>query len=69
VCGSPPEGPVRVQAKIRYRARLADATWTPLEEGKRAKVVFDEPLRDITPGQAVVAYQDDLVLGGGIISE
>ena len=68
VCGSPPEGPVRVQAKIRYRARLADATWTPLA-GKRARVVFDEPLRDITPGQAVVAYQDDLVLGGGIISE
>ncbi|MGD9404675.1 MAG: tRNA 2-thiouridine(34) synthase MnmA, partial [Anaerolineae bacterium] len=68
VCGSPPEGPVRVQAKIRYRARLADATWTQLA-GKRANVTFDEPLRDITPGQAVVAYQDDLVLGGGIISE
>ena len=66
--GSPPDRPVRVQAKIRYRALLADATWTPLE-GKRAKVVFDEPLRDITPGQAVVAYQGDLVLGGGIISE
>jgi tRNA-specific 2-thiouridylase len=57
-----------VQAKIRYRALLADATWTPLE-GKRARVAFDDPLRDITPGQAVVAYQGDLVLGGGIISE
>jgi tRNA-specific 2-thiouridylase len=68
-CGSPPKGPMRVQAKIRYRARLADATWTPLEDKKRARVAFDEPLRDITPGQAVVAYQDDLVLGGGIISE
>ena len=63
----PPDGPVRVQAKIRYRALLADATWTPLEE-KRARVEFDEPLRDITPGQAVVAYQGDSVLGGGIIS-
>ena len=68
-CSSPPEGPTRVQAKIRYRAQLADATWTPLEDRKRARVVFDEPLRDITPGQAVVAYQGDLVLGGGIISE
>ena len=66
--GEPPDGPVRVEAKIRYKARLADATWMPLE-GKRARVTFDEPLRDITPGQAVVAYQGDLVLGGGIISE
>jgi tRNA-specific 2-thiouridylase len=68
VSGEPPEGPVRVQAKIRYKALLADATWTPLT-GERASVAFDEPLRDITPGQAVVAYQGDLVLGGGIISE
>jgi len=67
-CGSPPDSPLRVETKIRYKARLADATWTPLE-GKRARVTFDEPLRDITPGQAVVAYQGDLVLGGGIISE
>jgi tRNA-specific 2-thiouridylase len=66
--GELPDGPLRVQAKIRYRALLADATWTPLK-GKRARVAFDEPLRDITPGQAVVAYQGDLVLGGGIISE
>ncbi len=68
VCGEPPGGPVRVQAKIRYRALLAEATWTPLVD-MRARVDFDEPLRDITPGQAVVAYQGDLVLGGGIISE
>ena len=68
VCGEPPDGPVRVQAKIRYRALLADATWTPLEE-RRARVEFDDQLRDITPGQAVVAYQGDSVLGGGIISE
>ena len=68
VSGKPPAGPVRVQAKIRYRAVLADATWTPLG-GKQARVEFDEPLRDITPGQAVVAYHGDLVLGGGIISE
>ena len=67
VSGAPPTEPVRVQAKIRYRATLASATWTPAGNGQ-ARVEFDRPLRDITPGQAVVAYQDDEVLGGGIIS-
>ncbi len=66
VSGKTPQGPVRVRAKIRYKAALAEATWLPLDGG-RARVEFDRPLRDITPGQAVVAYQDDLVLGGGII--
>ena len=68
VSGQPPAVAVRVQAKIRYRATLADATWAPLE-GQEARIEFDQPLRDITPGQAVVAYQGDAVLGGGIISE
>ncbi|MCL7453035.1 MAG: tRNA 2-thiouridine(34) synthase MnmA [Anaerolineae bacterium] len=68
VRGEAPPGAVRVQAKIRYKAKLASATWTPLPEG-RARVEFDAPLRDITPGQAVVAYQGDVVLGGGIIRE
>lgn len=68
VNGEPPGGPLRVQARIRYKAVLADATWTPLD-GQRAWVEFDTPLRDITPGQAVVAYQGDEVLGGGIIAE
>ena len=68
VSGRPPGGPVRVQAKIRYKATLVDATWTPLGN-QQARVEFDAPLRDITPGQAVVAYQGDVVLGGGIISE
>jgi len=68
VSGRPPAGPLRVQAKIRYKARLAHATWSPLPDG-RARVEFDAPLRDISPGQAVVAHQGDRVLGGGIISE
>ena len=68
VAGEPPERAVRVQAKIRYKAALADAWWTPTSEG-RALVRFDHPLRDITPGQAVVAYCGDAVLGGGTISE
>jgi tRNA-specific 2-thiouridylase len=67
VGGGPPAGPTRVQAKIRYKALLADATWMPLAD-TQARVEFDAPLRDITPGQAVVAYQGDVVLGGGIIS-
>jgi len=66
VNGEPPHDPVRVQAKIRYKANLADATWTPLDNN-RASVEFDAQIRDITPGQAVVAYQGDTVLGGGII--
>jgi tRNA-specific 2-thiouridylase len=66
--GRPPASSVHVQARIRYRATLADATWTPLPGGQ-AQVDFTAPLRDITPGQAVVAYQDDVVLAGGIISE
>jgi tRNA-specific 2-thiouridylase len=67
VSSRPPNEPLRVQAKIRYKAALADATWCPLDGG-RAGVEFDTPLRDITPGQAVVAYQGDVVIGGGIIS-
>jgi tRNA-specific 2-thiouridylase len=66
VRGAVPDGPVRVEAKIRYRARFAPAVWHPLDRD-RARVEFDAPLRDITPGQAVVAYLGDVVLGGGVI--
>lgn len=66
IAGSPPPTTVVAEAKIRYRARAVRAHVTPLPD-HRAEVVFDEPLRDITPGQGVVWYQDDLVLGGGII--
>lgn len=57
---------MRVQAKIRYSAKPADATILPLEEGK-ARVVFDQPQRAITPGQSVVFYESDVVVGGGTI--
>ena len=66
--GAPPDAPRRVTAKIRYKARDAAATVTPLG-ADRAEVRFDEPQRDITPGQAVVFYDGDRVLGGGTIAE
>ena len=66
VSGEAPAGPIRSQVKIRYKALQAGAEVTP-EEGKRAVVRFDEPLRDITPGQAAVFYQDEVCLGGGVI--
>jgi tRNA-specific 2-thiouridylase len=66
VMGKPPATEQKVRAKIRYRATLAEATWTPLE-ARKARVEFTAPMRDITPGQAVVAYTGESVLGGGII--
>ena len=56
---------LRVKAKIRYAAKEADAT-IHLDNGI-IKVVFDEKQRAVTPGQSLVAYIDDVVLGGGII--
>jgi len=64
--GYPPPGPSQITAKIRYKAQEAPATLTPLP-ASRAHVHFYEPLRDITPGQGVVFYQGEVVLGGGII--
>ena len=59
-------GERRVQAKVRYQARPAAARLLPLE-GECVRVEFDEPQRSVTPGQAVVFYDGDLVLGGGTI--
>ena len=57
--------PIRVKAKIRHRHDPASAEVRM--DGDAALVTFDEPQRAITPGQAVVFYQDDLVVGGGWI--
>jgi tRNA-specific 2-thiouridylase len=67
IAGNPPEGNLHLQAKIRYRAKYAPVTITPLE-GRRAHAVFEDSQRDITPGQYVVFYNNDIVLGGGMIS-
>ena len=58
--------PIRVTAKARSRHNGAPATVYPLDDGT-AKVIFDEPQRAITPGQAVVLYQEDMVIGSGTI--
>ena len=67
VSGEAPARSFRAQVKIRYKAQPAWAGVTLLPEGE-AQVRFDEPLRDITPGQAAVFYDGDCVLGGGIIA-
>ena len=58
--------PMRVTAKARYRMKDVPATIEPAEDGL-VHVIFDEPQRAITPGQAVVFYDGQYVVGGGII--
>lgn len=59
------EGPLQAAARIRYRAQDAPALISP--EGDKIAVQFDNPQRAITPGQSIVYYLDDYVLGGGTI--
>ena len=63
----PPAEPLAVEAKIRHRHEAAPARVHVREDGA-AEVVFDEPQRAITPGQSVVFYQGDRVVGGGVIA-
>lgn len=66
ISGNPPSGEVRCKAKVRYRHKEQWAT-LKAEGDSRAVLVFDEPQRAITPGQAAVFYDGDVVLGGGTI--
>lgn len=60
--------PMRVRAKTRYRQREQDALASPFPDG-RVRVDFDAPQRAVTPGQALVLYDGDAVVGGGTILE
>lgn len=61
-----PTAPIRAEVQVRYRTPPAPVTVIPLENS-RIKLVFDEPQFGITPGQAAVWYDGDILLGGGII--
>lgn len=67
VSGNVPEESFRAEVKIRYTAKEAAATVMPMNNGEKAQVWFDAPLRDITAGQAAVFFQGDAMIGGGII--
>ena len=58
--------PVKITAKTRYSQTEQPATLSKLENGEY-KVVFDNPQRAVTKGQAVVFYDGDIVVGGGTI--
>jgi tRNA-specific 2-thiouridylase len=62
-----PEHPIRVRARVRYRHPEAEATVTPLD-GASVYVKFAEPQMAIATGQAIVFYDGDTVIGGGIIN-
>lgn len=66
ISGVAPEDVFRAEVKIRYSAREA---WAEVRshEGGRVHVRFDQPQRDITPGQAAVFFDGEVVLGGGLI--
>ena len=66
ISGEPPAAPLRCAAKTRYSQVESPCTAYPLPDGGM-RVVFDEPQRAITAGQAVVLYDGDVVLGGGTI--
>ena len=66
IAGTPPASGTRVTARIRHRHQEAAATLTPLPDD-RVRVTFNEPQYAVAPGQAVVMYDADVVVGGGWI--
>ncbi|MDG0865749.1 tRNA 2-thiouridine(34) synthase MnmA [Candidatus Lucifugimonas marina] len=65
IAGTAPVEPFEAEARIRYNGKNSPATVRALSNG--AEIEFSQPVRAITPGQAVVFYKDDVVLGGGLI--
>ncbi len=62
----PTNMPFRCEVQIRYRSAAEMATIIPIANNQ-ARIIFDEPQFSITPGQAAVWYDQDVVLGGGLI--
>jgi tRNA-specific 2-thiouridylase len=63
---APPIGSIRATVKIRYRAPEVGVTLERLDDS-RVRALFDEPQKSVTPGQAAVFYDGDVLLGGGTI--
>lgn len=63
-----PQAPIRVLARARYHHPEQPATAQALPDGQ-VRIVFDQPQRALTRGQAVVLYQGDTVVGGGRIDQ
>jgi tRNA-specific 2-thiouridylase len=68
IAGAPPAARFRATGRIRYRAPLSPLT-VEIRNDHQARVTFDNPQRGVAPGQSVVFYRDDEVLGGGLIVE
>jgi tRNA-specific 2-thiouridylase len=66
IAASMPEQPIKVKARVRYRHPEAEAMVSPLDKTS-VYVKFAEPQMAIAPGQAVVFYDGDTVIGGGTI--
>jgi tRNA-specific 2-thiouridylase len=68
IAGAPPISPWRAEVKIRYKAHEVPCIIT---ESNRTSfhLTFEDPIRDITPGQAAVLYNGEVCLGGGIITD
>jgi tRNA-specific 2-thiouridylase len=68
VAGKPPEAAVHAQVRVRYRHPGTPAKIEARPQ-REAVVIFEEPVRAVSPGQAAVFYDGDVVLGGGWIAE
>ena len=68
IAGTPPETPLSCQAMVRYGQKPHSCRIQKTEEGK-CEAEFDSPQRAVTPGQSIVFYDGDKVLGGGVIME
>ena len=66
IAGEAPASSIRCKAKLRYRQVEQPAVVTPRADGS-VEILFDEPQRAVTPGQAAVLYDGDVVLGGGTV--